>query len=127
MVCVEDIRMIKYYKLFDLLQRREMTISDLRPYIASTSLTKLKKGEIVQTDVINRICWLLNCQPADIMEYIEVPNEKIFSNIEKMQMAFDAGLKYYDNKSIEDTKKVPPFSKQSINDGIEIIKKLSDN
>lgn len=119
--------MIRYYKLFDLLQRRDMTISDLRPYIAATSLTKLKKGEIVQTDVINRICWLLNCQPSDIMEYIEVPNEKIFGNIEKMKMALEAGLRYYDNKSIEDTKKAPPLSRQSINDGIKILKNFDED
>lgn len=84
--------MIRYYKLFDLLQRRDMKISDLRDYIASTSLTKLKKGGIVQTDVINKLCWLLNCQPADIMEYVPVPEEKIFSKKDKVVLAFEKGL-----------------------------------
>lgn len=103
--------MIRYYKLFDMLQRKDMKLSDLRPYIASTSLTKLKKGAIVQTDVINKICWLLKCQPTDIMEYVDVPNEQIFSVPEKMRMAWEAGLGYYDNKSIEETLKESPISK----------------
>lgn len=104
--------MIRYYKLFDMLQRRDMKLSDLRPYIASTSLTKLKKGEIVQTDVINRICWLLKCQPADIMEYVPVKGETIFSATDKLRMAFEAGLGYYEDKTLEETLKEPPKSKK---------------
>lgn len=122
---MEDNKMIRYYKLFDLLARRDMKLSDLRPYIAATSLTKLKKGEIVQTDVINRICWLLKCQPADIMEYIEVPNEKIFLSIDKMKMALEAGLHYYDEKSDTEVKENPPTSKKVKEDGLKIVKDIN--
>lgn len=62
--------MIKYYKLFDLLNRKGMKKTDLLKIISSPTLAKLSKGEIVKTDIIDRICKKLNCQPGDIMEYI---------------------------------------------------------
>lgn len=103
-----------------------MKISDLRDYIAASSLTKLKKGQIVQTDVINKLCWLLKCQPADIMEYIEVPNEKIFTIPEKMKMAFDKGLGYYDGKPLEEVKAEPPTHKKVRKTAKETAKKIKD-
>lgn len=64
---------IKYYRLFDLLQRRGMKKTDLLKIagISSPTLAKLSKGESVTTEIINRICQSLKCQPEDIMEYIE--------------------------------------------------------
>ena len=63
---------IKYYKLFDLLTRRGMKKTDLIKVagISSPTLAKLTKGETVQTDIIERICSALDCQPGDIMEFI---------------------------------------------------------
>lgn len=63
--------MIKYYKLFDLLNKRNMKKTDLLKIISSPTLAKLSKGETIKTDVINRICEFLQCQPGEIMEYIE--------------------------------------------------------
>lgn len=62
---------IKYYKLFDLLNRRGMKKTDLLEIagIASPTLAKLTKGETVTTEVISRICEALGVQPGDIMEY----------------------------------------------------------
>jgi len=60
---------IKYYKLFDLLNRRGLRKTDLLAIIASPTLAKISKGEIIRTDVIARICEFLNCQPGDIMEF----------------------------------------------------------
>ena len=62
--------MIRYYKLFDLLNRKDMKKSDLRKIISGPTITKLAKGETVRTDVIDKICEFLSCQPGDIMEYI---------------------------------------------------------
>ena len=69
---------IKYYKLFDLLQRREMKKTDLLTVanISSPTLAKLTKGEIVTTEVIEKICNALNVQPGDIMEIVEQGKEK---------------------------------------------------
>lgn len=68
--------MIRYYKLFDLLQRRGLGRSSLIEIAGLTSPTvaKLGKGASVTTDTINKICAALNVQPGDIMEYI--PEEK---------------------------------------------------
>lgn len=64
--------MIKYYKLFDLLQRRGLKKTDLLNLvgISSPTLAKLSKGESITTDIICRICAALDVQPGDIMEYI---------------------------------------------------------
>lgn len=61
--------MLKYYKLFDLLNRRGMKKTDLLQIISSPTLAKLSKGETIKTDVICKICDFLNCQPSDIVEY----------------------------------------------------------
>ncbi|NGT56611.1 helix-turn-helix transcriptional regulator [Clostridium perfringens] len=59
---------IKYYKLFDLLNRKGMKKTDLLKIISSPTLAKLSKGDIVTTEVIQKICDFLECQPGDIME-----------------------------------------------------------
>ena len=66
---------IRYYKLFDTLQRRNMKKTDLLRVagISSPTLAKLTKGEVVTTEIIEKICKALDVQPGDIMEY--VPDE----------------------------------------------------
>lgn len=63
---------IYYYRLFDLLNRRGLKKGDLMKLanISSPTMAKLSNNLIVQTDIINRICKALDCQPNDIMEYI---------------------------------------------------------
>ena len=61
--------MMKYYRLFDLLARRDMKKTDLLSVISAPTLAKLSKGETVKTDVLCKICDFLDCQPGDIMEY----------------------------------------------------------
>lgn len=64
---------IKYYKLFDMLNRKEMKKTDLLEIagISSPTLAKLTKGDIINTDTIAKLCKALQCQPGDIMEYLE--------------------------------------------------------
>lgn len=64
---------IRYYKLFDILQRRGLKKTDLLELakISSPTLAKLSKGDTVTVEVIERICAALDCQPGDIMEYIK--------------------------------------------------------
>lgn len=61
---------IRYYKLFDLLLRKGLKKTDLIPLakISSPTLAKLSKGETVTTEVIEKICIALDCQPGEIME-----------------------------------------------------------
>lgn len=62
--------MIKYYKLLDLLNRKGMKKTDLLDIMSSPTLAKLTKGDVIKTDVIDKLCMKLECQPGDIMEYI---------------------------------------------------------
>lgn len=63
---------IRYDKLFQILKERGHSSNYwLRQNgIHSTTASKLKKNERVNTDTINTICKLLNVQPGDIMEYV---------------------------------------------------------
>ena len=66
--------MMKYYKLFIMLDKKGMKRTDLLKVVSSVTLAKLGKGESVTTDMLCKICAFLDCQPGDIMEYI--PEEK---------------------------------------------------
>lgn len=68
--------MIKYYKLFDMLNRRDMNKSDLLEILSSKTIAKLSKGNNIQTEVIDKICEYLGCQPGDIMEYVETYKDR---------------------------------------------------
>jgi len=61
--------MMRYYKLFDLLNRRGMRKGDLRAIMSAPTIAKLSKGDTIKTDVLCRLCEFLDCQPGDIMEY----------------------------------------------------------
>lgn len=67
--------MIRYYRLFDLLNRRGMKKTDLLKVISAPTIAKLSKGEIIKTDTIDKICLFLECQPSDIMEVITDESE----------------------------------------------------
>lgn len=62
--------MIVYYRLFDVLKRRKITVEQLRVAIGASSATmsKLRQNKQVSMDIIQRICDFLDCQPSDIME-----------------------------------------------------------
>ena len=62
---------IKYYKLFDLLNRRGMKKTELatKAGLTSTTLARLSKNQTVNIEIIARICDALDCQPGDILEY----------------------------------------------------------
>lgn len=68
---------IKYDKLFIILKERGLTSNYwLRQNgLHSSTVSKLKKNERINTDTINSICKLLNVQPGDILEYIPDENE----------------------------------------------------
>lgn len=63
--------MMKYYKLFILLDKKRMKRTDLLKIVSSVTLAKLGKGESVTTDILCKICEFLDCQPSDIMEYVK--------------------------------------------------------
>lgn len=61
---------ITYKKLWKLLIDKELKKKDLCDIagISPSSLAKLRKGENVTTDLLERICFALQCEIGDIME-----------------------------------------------------------
>ena len=67
--------MIVYDKFFQLVKEKGIIQSRLREQgIHPRVWGKLKNGDLLRTDTINDLCRVLDCQPADIMEY--VPDEE---------------------------------------------------
>lgn len=65
---------ISFKRLFDLLESKGLTMYSLRKdkVIGTATLEKMRKGEgHVDTRSIESLCQYLNCQPGDIMEYVE--------------------------------------------------------
>jgi len=61
---------ITYYKLFDLLNRRGIKKGEFasKADISKATMAKLRNNKVVQTDIIQKVCLALKCQPGDIME-----------------------------------------------------------
>lgn len=81
--------MIRYHKLFALLNERGMKKSDLLEILSSKTIAKLSKGANLNTDVIDKICSHLRCQPGDIMEHVD---EKDFEKAKQDMYAALGGL-----------------------------------
>lgn len=68
---------ISMMKLQDIMDEKGLKKFDLRkagfnPHIIDKILSgNLNKSKRVDTETINRLCKYLDCQPADIMEYVE--------------------------------------------------------
>ena len=65
---------LKYYKLLDVLNKKNISKGELQKMaeISSATVAKLSAHERVSLDVIDKICSVLEVQPGDIMEF--VPN-----------------------------------------------------
>lgn len=68
---------IIYSNLFSLLESRghSATYWLRQNGVHPATVNKLRKNERVNTDTISLLCKLLNCQPGDIMEYVEDEKE----------------------------------------------------
>lgn len=68
---------LSYKKLFHLLVDLNMKDVDLRKLagISAPTVAKLHNDEVVQTDVIAKICTSLHVQPSEIMENIPAAKE----------------------------------------------------
>ena len=62
---------IRYNKLWKLLIDKEMMKKDLRDQsgITTNALAKLGKNEHVSTQILEKICRMLNCNIEDICEF----------------------------------------------------------
>lgn len=61
---------IKYYKLFDILNRRNITKTKMRIDIgiSTKTLARISAHEHVSMDVLEKLCIYLGVQPGDLME-----------------------------------------------------------
>lgn len=62
---------VSYNKLWKLLVDKKMSKADLRKAagLAPNTMTKLHKGEEVTLNVLGRICFVLDANIGDIMEF----------------------------------------------------------
>ena len=63
------------YKVDILKKLKEMDYTSYRlrkdKLIGESQIQKIRKGEIASKETLNTICKLLQCQPGDILEYVE--------------------------------------------------------
>ena len=63
---------IKYYKLFDIMQRRDLSKTKISESvgISSAMMAKLSAHKPVNMEIINRLCEYLEVQPGEILEFV---------------------------------------------------------
>lgn len=67
---------ISYDKLFNFLENKGLNKRWLRLNgIHANSVDRLKNNGYVSTEIIERVCKLLDCQPGDVMEYVPAEAE----------------------------------------------------
>ena len=73
---------ICYKKLWKLLIDRDMQKKDLRiaAGLSTNVIAKLGKNQNFSTEVLGKICKVLNCEITDIMEFIDEEPEKEKNN-----------------------------------------------
>lgn len=62
-----------YDKLFSLMKQKGLTTYRIRKenIISQSALQSLRTGKNVSTETLVSLCKALNCQPGDIMEYVD--------------------------------------------------------
>ncbi len=70
---MEAFMALSYNKLWKLLIDKNLRKSDLHSLtgISQSTIAKLSKGENVNTDILEKICRVLNCEIGDIVEIQE--------------------------------------------------------
>ncbi len=66
--------MIVYDKFFALMKEKNIKTTDIRRYkiVSEATLQKMRHGNTgLSVDSLNRLCAFFNCQPSDLMEYVE--------------------------------------------------------
>jgi DNA-binding Xre family transcriptional regulator len=68
---------VSYKKLWKLLIDRDMKKKELQAAakLSTSTMSKLNKGLNIQTDVLVRVCRVLDCDIADIVEILPLQGE----------------------------------------------------
>ena len=64
---------IVYSKLLKLMEEKHLTTYKIRKdkIISESTLQNIRTGKAINTDSIAALCAALECQPGDILEYVE--------------------------------------------------------
>lgn len=64
---------LSYKPFFKLLIDKEIKASQLvkEGVLSRSTMLKMKKGEYVSLDVLDKLCAFLQCQPGDILEHVD--------------------------------------------------------
>ena len=68
---------IKYDKLLALMEERGLNSYKIKKdnIIGQASLRKIKEGGDINTSTIAKLCKVLQCQPGDLLEYVDDEKE----------------------------------------------------
>jgi DNA-binding Xre family transcriptional regulator len=65
--------MIVYDKLWELMDKKNISQYRLiNSGISHSTLTRLKRNQVVNTDTIDKLCSILNCRVEDIMKFVDL-------------------------------------------------------
>jgi DNA-binding Xre family transcriptional regulator len=69
---------VSYKKLWKLLIDKDMMKKDLQKQagISWATMTKMSKGETVSTEVLMKVCKVLQCNVGDIIDFVETDNNE---------------------------------------------------
>lgn len=68
---------IDFSRLWDVMEKRKVNKQWLKNNgVHSNTVAKLVKNDNVTTEVICHLCYLLKCQPKDIMTYVPVSEKE---------------------------------------------------
>lgn len=64
---------VSYNRLWETMERRGIKKSDLKNEfrMSPTLVNKLVKNQNVSVDTIMYLCYCLDCQPCDVLEYVK--------------------------------------------------------
>ncbi len=85
----------QFDKLFQMIQKRGMNKTQFRQKagISTSTLAKLSKNEPVGIEVLEKICTCLNCQPGDIMTFVQKTDNLLLKTLrEEKQMNLKGGI-----------------------------------
>ena len=77
-----------YKKLWKLLVDKDMSKGDLHKAsgLSSSTMTKLRKSEDVSMEALRKICVALNCNIADIVEFVDELPKTISGKIRRVEI-----------------------------------------
>lgn len=86
--------MLSFAKLWVLLENRGMKKTDLKQIMSTATIAKLGKNETISSEIIEKLCAFLDCQPSDIMEYIsEKDMQKTMEHFDQVNKILMENLK----------------------------------